>query len=396
MKIQDVYSKYGTEAAQSCAEFLGPILPKIAPENWWQTTVLDKLPEIQRNNIDGTTIEKLDFLSLLTVFDKNWEEIVSELRKNNKNLKRGGKNIVISMKKPGGFRTHFAHFPVGGLSTEDIIRDLDMLWRFLELVEADEKIIQEIKKINKLGPAHDFDENELERIINSTKQESKETMEKKVKETVSKKPEKTLRTRNDIKASKKMNEETDKKIVKSIKQETNLKEEKTKDMFTYIISSNGINLFHCTYDEIKNKIFNGEIRRDHNIYEVGSTVTAPGPEIGSVSAFTCFFDQLEREQAENRQMKIAKEKEMQENIRKKKIAEQIEQEKKEQEELQRKEIYEKEEKKDSLIAKIIIFFVIVVVVAFFIFLIVSGAFAYLAGLALLIFIIWIIKKLFFD
>ena len=81
-------------------------------------------------------------------------------------------------------------------------------------------------------------------------------------------------------------------------------ERNPQDKYTYIISSNGINLFHCTYDEIKKKIFDGEIKRDFNIYEVGSDNTAQEQEIGRVSAFKGFFDEFERKQEELRQEKL--------------------------------------------------------------------------------------------
>jgi len=190
MKIEEVYTRYGTVAAKSCAKFLKQILPKIAPTNWWQTTVLDKLSEEQkRDNV--SKFEDLDFAKLLTIFDNNWVDIVKKLKESKKDLKRDARSIVIAMKT---YRIHSAHFPVGGLPTEDIIHDFDALWRFLVLVEADGEIIQEIKNINKLGPAHDFDENEIDRIINSIKQKPKKKAAKDQNENKNPKTEKTKTT----------------------------------------------------------------------------------------------------------------------------------------------------------------------------------------------------------
>jgi len=286
MEIKELYARYETEAARSCAKFLKPILLKIAPKNWWETRVLDKLNEHQKKEV-GKSIESLDLAKLLTVFNSNWDDIFAELIKEHKKLKWRDRSNISKMMD---FRNHSSHFPVGGLPTEIIMSDLSVLWQFMEIVEADEKIIQEIKNINKQGSAHDFDENVLDQIINSKKQKpEKKTKEKKVKETIPQKSEKPARTGTDTIVSKKKNEE------------------KSKGNFAYIISNNGINLFQCTRNEIKKKIFAGEIKRDYNICEAGSTVAAPGPEIGDVSGFAEFFDELERKQEEERQKEIAKE-----------------------------------------------------------------------------------------
>jgi len=73
------------------------------------------------------------------------------------------------------FRRHFAHLSNERLSPEDICRDFDNLWRFMKLIGADEKIIQEIKDLNKQGLACDYYDIELERILNllRTKTQSK-------------------------------------------------------------------------------------------------------------------------------------------------------------------------------------------------------------------------------
>ena len=109
---------------------------------------------------------------------------------------------------------------------------------------------------------------------------------------------------------------------KNARTDADYEEKESQDKFTYIISSNGINLFQCTYNEIKKKIFVGEIKRDFNIYEVGSNAAAQGPEIGSVSAFKGFFDEFERKQEKLRQDEFARqEKKIQEELRKKENAE---------------------------------------------------------------------------
>jgi len=195
MKIKQIYSGYVVEATKLCTVFLKPILTKIAPHNWWKTLVIDKLSEMQKSNV-GKSIGTLDLAMLLTAFNKNWDEIVLELKKENKKLARTDRDIVVKMMD---FRIHDAHYPVGGLPPKDIQSDLDTLWRFLKIVGADEKLIQGVKYINKHGFACGYNENELDRIINSKKQGSEKKNSTTTKKSILKKPEKPKRTRVDTK-----------------------------------------------------------------------------------------------------------------------------------------------------------------------------------------------------
>ena len=325
MKIVEVYAGYGEEARRLCAGFLKPILSKIAPNDWWDTKVLDKLYEDQKRGV-GKSIETLDLATVLNVFDNNWDEISSELKKSNKELKRKDRNIVIAMKD---YRIHYAHFTPEGLPIEDIHRDLDTLWRFFELLDADAKLIQEIKDINRQGSACGYDEAELDRIMSSIKQEpvKKKTSSRKDKKIVSKETENPIPTQADTKTRK----------------------EKPQDKFTYIISSNGINLFSCTFEEVKEKILSGEIGRDYNILEDGSNIAPPGPEIGNVSGFKSFFDERERNQEELRQKEMAeqelRQRALAEQERQKEIAEQERRQKEITEQERQKEMAEQEKKK---------------------------------------------------
>ncbi|MDR0473634.1 MAG: hypothetical protein LBH43_08210 [Treponema sp.] len=286
MTKKELYARFETEAARLCAGFLKPVLSVIAPSDWWETRVIAKLSDDQKNNVGGS-FESLDLAGLLMVFNSNWIEIAEELKKSHKKITKEDRNIVNAMIT---YRKHSAHFSVEGLPADDIHRDFDTLWRFMELVGAGAKTIQEIKDINKEGYACGYDENKLEHIINPPKKEpeNRKTKAKKVKETVFGKPE-----------------------------NTNTGEKKSQDKVTYIISSGGIELFTCTYEETKKKIFDGEIRRDLNIYEAGSTIAAPGPEIGSIPAFKHFFDDLAREQEELRQKEIVEEKKEQQKLKEK-------------------------------------------------------------------------------
>jgi hypothetical protein len=145
---------------------------------------------------------------------------------------------------------------------------------------------------------------------------------------------------------------------KPIQETVSIKHEKEKiqDKYTYVISSNGIKLFHCTYNEVKEKILKGEIERNHNICEVGSTIPAPGPEIGTVSGFIRFFEEREKEQKRIEEEKIAEQKRLEE----KKIAEQkrLEEQKiAEQKRLEEQKIFEQkrlEQKKRKKRRKLIV------------------------------------------
>jgi len=172
MGLLTIYADYVDKTTKLCTSYLKQILPQISPNDWWQTRVIDKLDDEQKKHA-GSTIESLDLAKLLTVFTSNIKEI-----DNIKNIDPLTKEAVFGMKI---FRRHFAHLSNERPSPEDICRDFDNLWRFMKLIGADEKIIQEIKDLNKQGFACDYYDIELDRILNllRTKTQSKKKQDKK-------------------------------------------------------------------------------------------------------------------------------------------------------------------------------------------------------------------------
>ena len=121
------------------ANFLASVLSTTC-DNWWENAVLGVLTHQQHQRIrfqQITTLAGLDLSALLRVFAKNWGRIAEA-----RNLAWEGINYVKEMQT---VRNKWAHMCSEAAVIDDLYRDLDTIERFCLLIEADKKIIDEIK-----------------------------------------------------------------------------------------------------------------------------------------------------------------------------------------------------------------------------------------------------------
>ena len=124
--------------------FLQGKLPDISDENWWEDCVRSKLTDSQFQILEEKKIdclEKLDFPSLLRVLNKNWWELKAKF-----NLLREDFTLVNEMMH---IRNRYAHISDEGIDLNNQLRDCDTLARFLTLIDADKKNIEEANKYHK-------------------------------------------------------------------------------------------------------------------------------------------------------------------------------------------------------------------------------------------------------
>jgi len=140
-KYDELIIKYLDKTRSILIGYLNNILPKIT-KNWWEKTVIEKLSDDQKKIIKRkgiTNLDGLDLAPLLRVFDGNWYEISQQ-----NNLLTEDRNILKNMQT---VRNHWSHIPGIGHSLETINRDFDTIQCFLEIINADQEIIKELKRI---------------------------------------------------------------------------------------------------------------------------------------------------------------------------------------------------------------------------------------------------------
>ena len=132
------------DAHHQLVVFLQEKLPDISDENWWEECVRSKLTDSQMQILDEQKIdclEKLDFASLLRALNKNWWELKAKF-----NLSREGFTLVNEVMN---IRNRYAHISAKGVDLNNQLRDCDTLARFLPLIDADKKNIEEANKHRK-------------------------------------------------------------------------------------------------------------------------------------------------------------------------------------------------------------------------------------------------------
>ncbi|MFM2083927.1 MAG: hypothetical protein RLY95_745, partial [Pseudomonadota bacterium] len=127
-------------ASNSIRIFLQEKLPLLTPR-WWQESVVDRLTFQQQrwavnNRID--TLGELDLAALLRVLDQNWSELAGL-----EPLPRDARSWV---KELQGARNRWAHAPSTGLNPKDTYRDADTLGRLLEIIRADQKLLDMVEQ----------------------------------------------------------------------------------------------------------------------------------------------------------------------------------------------------------------------------------------------------------
>jgi hypothetical protein len=141
LKNSEITNYLNGQVTSELVKYLNMVLPKIA-DKWWDKTVLKKLSDIQIKNVKNkkiTKLEGLDLAALLRIFDQNWYEISPRF-----NFTKQERNILNEMQS---VRNRWAHVPDEGYKADDIYRDLDTIQRFLKLINADQRLIDELQKI---------------------------------------------------------------------------------------------------------------------------------------------------------------------------------------------------------------------------------------------------------
>jgi hypothetical protein len=141
-KYTEIINKYlDINVTVLLVEFLNNVLPIIS-NKWWEKTVIDKLTDDQKKNVNRKKIKNLDGLdlaALLRIFDMNWNEISQRF-----NFLYEDRNILKEMQ---AVRNRWSHKPKTGYSLDDIYRDFDTIQRFLKLFNTNQEIIIELQRI---------------------------------------------------------------------------------------------------------------------------------------------------------------------------------------------------------------------------------------------------------
>jgi len=134
--MHDVLNDLG----KSIQNFLKKALPSCDTQ-WWENCVLSKLTFQQHRIVNEkgiTSLDGLDLAGLLRVLDQNWREINSDKR-----LPFEARNWL---KESQNIRNRWAHLPSDGLLPEDIYRDLDTVYRLLNVLGSDSSVIARVKE----------------------------------------------------------------------------------------------------------------------------------------------------------------------------------------------------------------------------------------------------------
>lgn len=136
-KMAALLNETTKELSFFCENALSSMTPK-----WWENLVLKKLSFNQKRSVKEngiTSISGLDLAALLHVFDQNWRNI-SEHR----NIQKP-KDARIYLKEMQAIRNRWAHVGSEEFPIDDIYRDLDTLYRFAIVIEADSGFVERIK-----------------------------------------------------------------------------------------------------------------------------------------------------------------------------------------------------------------------------------------------------------
>ena len=145
------------DLAAELATLLERELPKDGPD-WWQSCVVDRLSIQQQRLVSDRRVDSLsglDLAGLLRVLDHNWNSIGYRL-----SLDQQARNWL---KEAQGVRNRWAHLPPGGLRSEDTYRDVDTLYRLLDVIGADNVTLERVRTergqvLGKLAPPPKIDD----------------------------------------------------------------------------------------------------------------------------------------------------------------------------------------------------------------------------------------------
>lgn len=135
-----MHSLLSNETTASLQGFLERVLPTVQ-ENWWDKCVVGILTFQQQRLVEERKIRSLlglDLAALLRVLDQNWFEISHKA-----SLPRDARNWVKEMQS---IRNRWAHSTGNSAAPDDLYRDLDTLQRLLEIIGADQGLIEQVRE----------------------------------------------------------------------------------------------------------------------------------------------------------------------------------------------------------------------------------------------------------
>jgi dsDNA-specific endonuclease/ATPase MutS2 len=114
------------------ADFVVRELRRVSGDSWWRENVIPKVSDSTLRNIPQkgelkTLMNALDILALFQILEGNWFDVFKQ------KLTRTQKGWLAELKDA---RTDWAHVSGGGISTDDAIRALDTMSRFMENINA--------------------------------------------------------------------------------------------------------------------------------------------------------------------------------------------------------------------------------------------------------------------
>lgn len=127
-------------SASALTKWLEAKLPLLGA-NWWIEQVVNRLTFPQQRLVDEkriTSLAGLDLAAVLRVLDQNWNELSGQ-----QFLPREARNWI---KELQSVRNRWAHAPVGGIAPSDAFRDADTLGRLLQVVSAEDGLLQRVEK----------------------------------------------------------------------------------------------------------------------------------------------------------------------------------------------------------------------------------------------------------
>jgi len=110
-------------------------------DNWWDSLVLPALSYQQKQWVDRkqiATLEELDLAALLRVFDRNWYQFTQRF-----NFSTQDRHYVKEMQT---IRNRWAHIDNQDFDFDDAYRDIDTIYRFLQILSIDDDLLSEIKQ----------------------------------------------------------------------------------------------------------------------------------------------------------------------------------------------------------------------------------------------------------
>lgn len=134
-----MYNLLANETTTSLQTFLQGLLPAIQ-DNWWDKCVVGTLTFQQQRLVEEkkiSSISGLDLAALLRVLDQNWFELAHKGA-----LPREARNWVKEMQT---IRNRWAHLSGNPPSQDDLYRDLDTLQRLLEIIGAEQALIERVR-----------------------------------------------------------------------------------------------------------------------------------------------------------------------------------------------------------------------------------------------------------